>query len=102
MTADWKAAVVAELERRDKDPHLLEWYGRARAELARQLGVDKSAVTKMLQPRQGSSEMVPRVSKILDLPMPVLGTDQEIAELVAQLDEGGRRLAVELLRRIVK
>ncbi len=102
MTPAWKAAVIAELDRRDADPAQPDWYKRARAELATRLGVDKSAITKLLKPGQTASAMVPRISKILGVAMPVLGTDEEIADLVSQLDDGGRALALELLRRLVK
>lgn len=104
MTPKWKADVIAELERRGADASDPAWFGRARVELARQLGVDKSAIGKLLapatpsKPEQTSSTLVPRISKILGVALPVLGTDAEIAELVGSLNERQRNLALELLR----
>jgi transcriptional regulator with XRE-family HTH domain len=101
MIDEWKAGVIAELDRRDEgsDP---AWHGRARTELARRLGRSKSTVTKMLQGKQTVSALVPMISKILNVPPPVLGTNAEIAELVRQLDDKGVELTLELLRRLVK
>ena len=102
MTAEWKALVVAALDRRDADASDPAWYGRAKTELARRLGRSKSTITKMLQPEQTNSALVPQVCKILDVPMPVLGTNSEIAELVSRLDDEDVPFALEFLRRLVK
>ena len=108
MTSAWKAAVNAELDRRDEDPSDPAWYGRARTELARRLGRGKSIVSRLLQPaqpgkpEQTSSALVRPISQILGVPLPVLGTNAEIAELVSRLDDKGVALTLELLRRLVK
>jgi hypothetical protein len=102
MTPAWKGAVIEELARRDQDATMPEWFGRARMELARRVGAEKSAIGKLLKPETTSSALVPKISKVLGIAMPVLGTDEEIAEIVSQLDDEGRRFALELLRRLVK
>ena len=102
MTSTWKAMVNAELDRRDANPSDPAWYGRARTELARRVGRGKSIISKLLQPEQTSSALVRPISAILGVPLPVLGTNAEIAELVSQLDDKGLALTLELLRRLVK
>jgi hypothetical protein len=102
MTAKWKADAIAELDRRDRDPTAVGWYGRAYIALAEALGVDKSTIGKLLKDKTVSSALVPRISKILGIQQPVLGTDAEIADLVAQLDDESRYLAIVLLRKLIK
>ncbi len=102
MTAAWKAAVIAELERRHADAADPAWYGRSQTELARRLGRSKSAVGKLLKADQTASALVKPISDILGVQLPVLGTDDEIAELVAKMDPKKRPLAVELLRLMLK
>jgi hypothetical protein len=108
MTSTWKAMVNAELDRRDADPSDPAWYGRARTELARRVGRGKSIISRLLQPslpgkpEQTSSALVRPISEILGVPLPVLGTNTEIAELVSRLDDRGVELTLELLRRLVK
>lgn len=102
MTSMWKAMVNAELDRRDADRSDPAWYGRSRTELARRVGRGKSIISKLLQPEQTSSALVRPISEILGIPLPVLGTNAEIAELVSRLDDKGVALALELLRRLAK
>lgn len=75
MTPEWKAQVLERLADR----------GWTRMELAARLKVAKSAITALLGPRQTSSSLVPKVCQLLDLPMPVHGTDSEVAALVGRL-----------------
>lgn len=75
MTPEWKVLV---------DKRLVE-LGWTRMELAAKLKVAKSAITAMLGPRQTSSSLVPKVCQLLNLPMPVHGTDSEVAALVGRL-----------------
>lgn len=88
MTPEWKASV----ERR------LAELGWTRMHLAAKLKVAKSAITSLLGPKQSASALVPRICQLLDVPMPVHGTDSEIAELVSRLDPKRREALVVILR----
>lgn len=69
MTDEWKLLVRAELDRRTEPP-------TTRAELARELGVTRGLLTKILRTsnepglRQHASALVPRICEILAVPMP--------------------------------
>jgi hypothetical protein len=109
MPPAWKAAAIAELDRRHKDPTLKDWYGRSRVELARRLGVDKSLISKMLVDKPGkrpqfSSKVVAQMSAELgiDVPYPTSDAETEGLSLLRRMDEDTRKLAVEMLRRLVK
>lgn len=95
MTPEWKAAVEARLD---------EW-GKTKAWLADQVGVDKSAITVMLRPATMTSRLVKPVSLALKLDEPVIGVDSEsndVLLLVSQLTPESRALAINLLKSLPK
>jgi ParB-like chromosome segregation protein Spo0J len=76
----------------------LDDLGWTRQELAKRLKTSKSSVTQMLGPTQTSSVLVPRVAQLLDIPMPVLGTDAELAELIRRLPEEKRAALLVIVK----
>ena len=92
MTPEWKAKVREKLEGRG-----------AAAELARQLGVDKSLIGRMLSERQQTSKLVDRICELLQIEpplQPVTDGDKhdELDELVEGLTEEQRHRALQILR----
>lgn len=95
MTARWKALVELALRER----------GWGRADLARELGVSRAAITKLLD-QQDVSALVPAICKVLDIPPPMVeaGDDAEAAIVarVASWTDDQRARMLELLEVIEK
>lgn len=92
MTPEWKKAVQDELHRR----------GETRSWLAAQLGVSRSAVTKMLDPGRFTSSLVGRTSDLLgvappweEIPTPEIA---EAVQILKALDRDLQKAAVAQLR----
>lgn len=92
MTRAWKALVVDRMVARNL----------SRAELARQLGVTRGALTQFFGVDQQSSTLVPEVARLLELPMPTMNEDDELAQLVAALSPDDRSALLVLARQLVK
>lgn len=92
MTEAWKASVIARLQER----------GMQRNDLALALGVSKSVITLMLGPGQTASSYVPAVSKVLDLPMPTLGADNELLAVFGQLAVEDQETLLTIAKRMLK
>lgn len=102
ITERWLKDVEAELAKRDVS-NVNGWHGRARAELARKLDVSKSAITKLLSGKQGVSALVPRISAILEVDMPVLGAADDLIEfrdLLLGLQPEDRAVVLDLAKRL--
>ncbi len=92
MTPAWKASVEAELIAR----------GWNRSELAERAGLHKTVISSVLSERQVSSDAVPIICKVLNLPMPVLGVDDEIVSNLGKLSPEDKRAVLDLIRRLAE
>lgn len=93
LTPEWREAVVARLAE----------LGRSRTWLAAQVGADKSAITVLLRPSTTVSRLVGPVSRALEIAPPLIGADidhSDIVDLVGQLSDDDRALAIDFLRRL--
>ena len=72
--------------------------GWRRTDLATRLNVSRGAITNMLQGKYGASELVPRVAALLEIPMPILGTDEELADMTSKLTPEQREAVKIILR----
>jgi transposase-like protein len=90
MSDEWKALVV----------QAMSVQKISRADLARELGVTRGLITKLLKPAsqggQQVSALVPRLSTLLKIPMPH-GARPIVDERRARLDEVVKRLSDEKL-----
>lgn len=98
MTAAWKQAV------RDA---LVE-LGWNQSRLATEVGAARSVISAVLGEGQTASDAVPAVCEVLAtalgraFPMPVLGVNAEIAEVIDQLSPEDRLLVLSHARRLLK
>jgi hypothetical protein len=98
MTPAWKQAVRAALAD-------LGWN---QSMLAKQAGVARSVVSAMLSEDQSSSDAVPLVCEALTnalgrpFAMPVLGVDDELAQVIDQLTPADREIILGHARRLLK
>lgn len=72
--------------------------GMSRSQFAQALGVTRGAITQFFG-EQESSTLVPAICTLLDLPRPGV-SDDELAVLVASLDEDQRRVMLDLARQL--
>lgn len=89
MSDEWKALVM----------QAMDAQGVSRADLARELGVTRGLITKLLRPiadgGQQVSALVPKVCELLKVPMP--GSAAPVDARRARLDEVIARLSDEQL-----
>lgn len=88
MDRAFKDSVQAALDARDM----------SRSDFARALGVTRGAITQFFG-EQESSTLVPAICELLGLPRPGV-SDDELARLVATLDDDQRRVMLDLARQL--
>ena len=92
MTAAWKADVRRRLDE----------MGMTQTDLAHAARVTPGSITNMLSDEQESSVAVPAVAKALGIGMPAIDGDAELAQLIHSLDEGQKRLVLEMVRQLTR
>ncbi len=98
MSGPWKALVKSKLAENLRDAK----HPKDQAELADLIGVDRSAITKML--KAVSSKLVDQVSAALGIPPPMIETptdEDPLIALVNRMDSKQRARALAVLRALV-